>query len=73
MPKPIQHEEKPEKTTLPKKCDEHSTPCENNKGFLQNLQLDDIILIAVVLILLADGCDDNLLIFAIAFIFISGM
>lgn len=72
MPKPIQHEEKPPKPTLPKNCDSPPVPPKKDKGFLQNLQLDDIILIAVVLILLADGCDDNLLILAIAFIFISG-
>ena len=72
MPKPIRHEEKCEKTDLitPKKCEKSLS---ENKGFLSNLQLDDIILIAIIMLLLADGCDDNLLILAIAFVFISGI
>ena len=73
MPKPIRCDENiPEK---PKKC-EPTIPDNTHKksgGLLSNLQIDDIILIAIVLILLADGCDDNLLILAIAFIFISGI
>lgn len=36
-------------------------------------ETDDIILIAVVLILLADDCDDKLLLLAIGFIFASGI
>ena len=72
MPKPIRHEENCEKVDLntSKKCEKSLS---DNKGFLSNLQLDDIILIAIVLLLLADGCDDNLLILAIAFVFISGI
>ena len=72
MPKPIRYEEKCEKPDLntPQKCEKSLF---ENKGLLSNLQLDDIILIAIVLLLLADGCDDNLLILAIAFVFISGI
>lgn len=72
MPKPIRHEEKCENIDQkpPKKCEKSLL---ENKGVLSNLQLDDIILIAIIILLLADGCDDNLLILAIAFVFISGM
>ena len=73
MPKPIRCDENiPEK---PKKCEPTSPDTTHKKsgGLLSNLQIDDIILIAIILILLADGCDDNLLILAIAFVFISGM
>ena len=72
MPKPIRHEESCGKVDLntSKKCEKSLS---DNKGFLSNLQLDDIILIAIVLLLLADGCDDNLLILARAFVFISGI
>ncbi|HIU48111.1 MAG TPA: hypothetical protein IAB04_01975 [Candidatus Avimonoglobus intestinipullorum] len=36
-------------------------------------ELDDVILIAVAIILLADDCDDKLLLLALGFIFITGM
>ena len=42
-----------------------------NKGLLANLKTDDIILIAIALVLLTDGCDDKILLAAIAYIFIS--
>ncbi len=39
--------------------------------FLGDLSSDEIIILAVAIILLADGCDDKLLIAALAFLFIS--
>ena len=45
---------------------------ENNKGgLLANLKSDDVILIAVALVLLMDGCDDKLLIAALGLVFFS--
>ena len=43
------------------------------KGILSKLETDDIILIAIALLLLADDCDDKMLLIAIAFVFISGI
>lgn len=43
----------------------------SSDGFLQNLSADDLILLAVIFILLQDGCDDTLLLLAIGYIFIS--
>ena len=43
------------------------------RSFFKNLEADDIILIAIALLLLADDCDDKMLLVAIAFIFISGI
>lgn len=43
------------------------------KGFFKNLETDDIILIAIAFLLLADDCDDKMLLLAIGFIFISGI
>lgn len=43
------------------------------RSFFKNLETDDIILIAIALLLLADDCDDKMLLIAIAFIFISGI
>ena len=43
------------------------------KGFFKNLETDDIILIAIAFLLLADDCDDKILLLAIGFIFISGI
>lgn len=42
-------------------------------SIFKNLETDDIILIAIALLLLADDCDDKMLLIAIAFIFISGI
>lgn len=56
------------------KCDEKThKDVEKSKGFLGNLELDDIILLGVIIILLADDCDDKLLLVAIAAIFVSGI
>ena len=73
MPKPVRCEEKHEKEVLKNETTHPVTSCNKNNSFLSNLQIDDIILIAIVLLLLVDGCDDNLLILAIAFVFISGI
>ena len=43
------------------------------KSFFSKLETDDIILIAIALLLLADDCDDKMLLLAIAFVFISGI
>ncbi len=43
------------------------------KSFFKNLETDDIILIAIAILLLADDCDDKMLLLAIGFIFISGI
>lgn len=69
MPKPIvdkksgelslRHEDKP--CPAPK-------PEQKKEGFLSGIPNDDLILAAVLLILLIDGCEDKLLLAAIGFI-----
>lgn len=41
------------------------------KSFLQGLENDDIILLAVFFILIMDNCEDRLLLLALAYIFFS--
>ncbi len=45
----------------------------DTKKLFGKLETDDIILIAIALLLLADDCDDKMLLIAIAFVFISGI
>lgn len=68
--------------TEPKKSDakvpeviknEETKPCEKDNGLLGNLEADDLVLLIVAFVLLSDGCDDKLLLAAIAFIFMSDM
>lgn len=65
----------PEKKSVPV----HSDNVEEKIGFLQNgkvlgrFETDDIILIVIAIILLADDCDDKLLILALGFVFLSGI
>lgn len=65
----------PEKKPVPV----HSDNVEEKIGFLQNgkvlgrFETDDIILIVIAIILLADDCDDKLLILALGFVFLSGI
>ena len=63
------NEQKPQK-----KCDDvHIERKREEKKLFGNLETDDIILIAIALLLLADDCDDKMLLIAIAFVFISGV
>ena len=70
VPKAIENEKKPENV--------HKS-VEEEIGFLQNgkvigkFETDDIILIVIAIILLADDCDDKLLLFALGFEFLSGL
>ena len=48
----------------------NNTECKN--GFLSGLEGDDLLLIAVALVLLSDGCEDKTLLAALAFIFMTG-
>ncbi len=65
----------PEEKVLPV----HSDNVEEKIGFIQNgkvlgrFETDDIILIVIAVILLADDCDDKLLILALGFVFLSGI
>ena len=62
-----------------KKLPIHGDNVEEKIGFIQNgkvlgrFETDDIILIVIAVILLADDCDDKLLILALGFIFLSGI
>lgn len=57
----------------------HKYHPEESNGIMQDgkilgkFELDDVILIAVAIILLADDCDDKLLLLALGFIFITGI
>lgn len=73
-PRTEEHTEKKECTPqTPSGCAVHK---ETNRGahggLLANIETDDIILIAVILALLLDGCEDRLLLGAIAFVLLSG-
>lgn len=48
-------------------------PCDKDNGLLGNLETDDLVLLIVAFVLLMDGCDDKLLLAAIAFVFMSDM
>ena len=60
--KPAPPQEQKNETTLTRNQD---------KGILQNLKNDDLILLAVFFILIMNNCEDRLLLLAIAFIFFS--
>lgn len=69
--------EKEECSVISKKneCEESAEcieVCQNkNSGILSNVKLDDIIIIAVILLLVMDNCEDKLLIIALAFLLFS--
>lgn len=45
----------------------------SNGKIFGKFELDDVLLLVVILVLLADECDDNLLLLALGFVFISGI
>ena len=51
---------------------QHTVKEQRTQKALGNLQNDDIILIIIAAILIINGCDDKLLIIALAYIFLSG-
>lgn len=70
MPQVIKKNEcKPEKRE--EKC-ESERCCEENKKPLGRLEIDDIILAVVILAIILDDGDDNILLLALAAIFLSG-
>ena len=75
MPQMLTREDREKKTQ--KSCEdvhiEKKSKPTDEKSFFSKLETDDIILIAIALLLLADDCDDKMLLIAIAFIFISGV
>ena len=71
MPRPVYNQNKQSISEKPCKDESKPTPTEPGK-FFGNFENDDIILAVVIFMLLANDCDDKLLLLAIAFIFISG-
>ena len=75
MPQLIKHEppKEAEKEEIcevsAEKCDSHDEP---GKLF-GKFELDDVIIAAVILALLMDDCDDNLLLIALGFVFLTGI
>lgn len=65
-------EQKPQKSCNEVHIERKKEENEEKKLFTR-LETDDIILIAIALLLLADDCDDKMLLIAIAFVFISGI
>ena len=65
----------PEKKSVPVHSDnvEEKIGCLQNGKVLGRFETDDIILIVIAIILLADDCDDKLLILALGFVFLSGI
>lgn len=76
---PIQHKNEEQKNCSASsdiiKHENNSAPLKltENGKFLGKFELDDIILIVVALLLIADNCDDTLLLLAIGFVFLSGI
>lgn len=70
MPRPVRHDPPPGPPEPPKKP-EKPEKRESSGGLFGNLKTDDILLIAVILLLLADDCEDKLLIAALGLIFFS--
>jgi len=62
--------EKREQAPVHKK-EERQNGLFDGESFLSRLEKDDIILIIVAIILLADDCEDKLLLVALAFIFLT--
>ena len=76
MPKPLKRtpaekQNRQDKNPAPKKAERQNIVKKTNNTNPINLEKDDIILIAVVLILLTDGCDDKILLAAVGFILVS--
>ena len=75
MPQPIQKKEEAGECKRP---DNIHKNVEEKVGFIQNgkvlgrFEIDDVILVVIAVILLADDCDDKLLLLALAFVFLSG-
>lgn len=83
---PVRREErKPQECEAKEICEavEEKECSKGNGGFLDGIiqdgkifgrfELDDVILFVVILVLLMDECDDNLLLIALGFVFISGI
>ena len=70
VPKAIENEKKPE--NVHKSVEEEIGFLRDGKVF-GKFETDDIILIVIAIILLADDCDDKLLLFALGFVFLSGL
>ena len=60
-------------SNLHNKTIEEATGIIKDGKFLGKFELDDIILIAIIVMLLTNDCDDKLLLLAIGFVFISGI
>ena len=80
MPVPIQDKKEisekkkdrePANTDRKEKGEDKCPQEKKSSGILCGLETDDIILIAVAILLMNDECDDKLLLLAIAFIFLS--
>ncbi|MDD6213609.1 MAG: hypothetical protein PUB42_00190 [Firmicutes bacterium] len=77
MPQLLKHEPpkgiKPDKQEL---CEASSEKCDSrneSRKLFGKFELDDIIIAAVILALLIDDCDDNLLLIALGFVFLTGI
>lgn len=80
MPQIVRHEER---GSVPKAKEEplevHKKNMEEEIGFIRDgkvmgrYETDDIILIMIAIILIADDCEDKLLLLALGFVFITGI
>lgn len=76
MPVPVSRNNDEKMTqTVSKEKNCEKTPCKDKKntGILGGVSNDDLILIAIVIALIADGCDDKLLIVVLVFVFLSDL
>ena len=72
MPKPVPAAATPEGGVHKKPAEAPKLIEGDNKKPFTNLETDDIILLAVILLLLANDCEDKLLLPALAFVFLGG-
>ncbi len=68
MPRPIQCNNEPIKKPQEDVCHQNN----NSNKLFGKFETDDIILAIVIVMLLANDCDDKLLLLALAFVFFTG-
>ena len=73
MPEPVPSKPQPPQKPVQNRKEVSGTAQSNAlKKIFGGMETDDIILLAVIFILIANDCDDKLLLIALAYVFIAG-
>ena len=73
MPEPLPVKPKPlQKPAQDQKISSGASQDNSLKKIFGGMELDDIILLAVIFMLISNDCDDKLLLIALAYVFIAG-